>query len=68
MKRVTIRTTFDNISKVMPDYSEMVIGKYESNLLITGAKAYYRGGGWWVISGYAADGMDVDKIIYILKG
>ena len=28
-------------------------------LLRTHAKAYYKGGGWWLISGYHADGTDV---------
>ena len=29
------------------------------NLLATGAKLYYLGGGWWRICGYAYDGKDV---------
>ena len=29
------------------------------NLLATGAKLYYIGGGWWRICGYAYDGKDV---------
>lgn len=29
------------------------------NLLATGAKLYYLGGGWWRICGYAYDGRDV---------
>ena len=29
------------------------------NLLSTGAKLYYLGGGWWRICGYAYDGKDV---------
>ena len=67
MKRVAIRTTIAKICKVIPTYSEISINKNDSNLLITGAKAYYRGGGWWIISGYSQDGMDVTKIIDILK-
>ena len=31
-------------------------------LLTTGAKAYYLGGGWWRLSGYAADGSDIKRI------
>ena len=36
-------------------------------LLLTGAKAYYRGGDLWLISGYAFDGKDVDAIVSCLK-
>ena len=32
-------------------------------LVNTYAKAYYRGKGWWAISGYASDGSDVHKIV-----
>lgn len=32
-------------------------------LAYTGAKLCYRGGGWWRISGYAADNSDVDTLI-----
>ena len=32
-------------------------------LLKTGAKGYYLGGGWWLVSGYSQDGKDVDNII-----
>lgn len=32
-------------------------------LLTTGAKAYYLGGGWWRISGYAQSELDVDDIV-----
>ena len=33
------------------------------NLLATGAKLYYLGGGWWRITGYAYDGRDVTPYI-----
>lgn len=35
----------------------------EAVLVNTYAKAYYRGKGWWAISGYAADGSDVHRVI-----
>jgi hypothetical protein len=44
----------DTPSKVM-DGNAVLVNTY--------AKAYYRGKGWWAISGYASDGSDVHKII-----
>ena len=35
----------------------------EALLLTSGAKAYYVGGGWWRIIGYAQDGHDVKNIV-----
>jgi hypothetical protein len=67
MKRTFIRTTFKNICKALPEYSNLTVSIGDSNLLITGAKAYYRGGGWWAISGYSWDGKDVDDVIDILN-
>lgn len=63
MKSVTIRTTFDNICRAIPEYSNLVVSRNDANLLFTGAKAYYLGGGWWRISGYSWDGGDVDKVL-----
>ena len=31
----------------------------QENLTTTGAKLYYRGGGWWTITGYASNRSDV---------
>jgi len=36
-------------------------------LVFTYAKAYYKGGGWYAISGYAHDGSDVHKVIKMAK-
>lgn len=33
----------------------------DEQLTTTGAKMYYRGGGWWFVSGYAFDGADVQR-------
>lgn len=35
--------------------------------LFTYAKAYYRGGGWWLISGYSSDGSDVAEVLQCLN-
>jgi hypothetical protein len=32
-------------------------------LLSSGAKAYFRGGGWWDVYGYAYDGSDIEHVI-----
>jgi len=31
--------------------------------LCTGAKGYYLGGGWWLVSGYSHDGSDVEEVL-----
>lgn len=36
--------------------------------LYTGAKIYYRGGGWWKVSGYAHDGDDTQRVARRLIG
>lgn len=36
------------------------------NLTKTGAKIYYRGGGWWLVSGYDWDGTDVDQALFLM--
>ena len=33
------------------------------NMHRSGAKIYYRGGGWWLVSGYHYAGADVDQTI-----
>jgi hypothetical protein len=35
----------------------------EAMLANTYAKVYYRGGGWYTVSGYSADGSDVHSVI-----
>ena len=39
----------------------------EAALAFTYAKIYYRGGGWYAVSGYAADGKDVHRVITQVK-
>lgn len=35
--------------------------------LFTYAKAYYRGGGWWLIAGYSENGSDVLRVLDALN-
>lgn len=71
--RVTVKCTFSAMQSVL-DIS-CRDNKIETddmftdapNLLLTGAKAYFSGGGWWRISGYAWDGRDVKPLIKMLE-
>ena len=63
----TIRTSNEKIIDLLWDTFGTVLDvSGDANLLHTGAKAYYRGSGWWNISGYAADDSDVTDIINAL--
>lgn len=42
-------------------YSQELIKDGSENLLFSGAKGYYLGGGWWRISGYSSN--DVSDVI-----
>ena len=44
-----------------PNKSNVLSGN--AILAYTYAKIYYLGGGWWAVSGYAADGADTHKVI-----
>ncbi len=55
-----IRATFDAIKDLLNYGQELSTS--EKNLLCTGAKALYLGGGWWSITGYAQDKRDVLSI------
>ena len=66
MRWETIRATKAEIQSVLWSYDQELQMKGE-NLLFSGAKAYYRGGGWWRISGYAQDGFDVERVLRALK-
>jgi len=56
-----IRTTFRRMKRWFAD-PDTPIRKNIEILLTTGAKAYYLGGGWWRISGYAPNGEDIPKL------
>jgi len=69
MITIKIKTTVD----VMLNSVVLVgnLGHMAKKFLLSGnavltntyAKAYYRGAGWYAISGYASDGSDVHKVI-----
>ena len=72
MITIKIRTTADLI---LNSIMLAPTSQYARGALLTGcgvlaktyAKIYYRGGGWYAISGYAADGSDVHPIIDTIK-
>lgn len=61
---VKIRTTFKDMAKVLtsPDTNKLDT-EGNTNLLFTGAKAYYLDGGWWKVYGYAMDNSDVLDVV-----
>lgn len=63
---IKVQAKTEDVKKVLrtEDYRDI----YDGNeiLTITGAKAYWRGGGWWVFSGYAWDGRDTKELLYRL--
>lgn len=49
------------------DYGhELSLVMNEKNLLFTGAKIAYLGGGWWEITGYAQDKRDIAAAVMVL--
>jgi len=48
--------------EVFRDPTSMIV-KDQAILLTTYAKGYYKGGGWWLVSGYACDHSDTDKVL-----
>jgi len=66
---VKIRTTFEKMSTCLDGYlgERILATDNEANLLFTGAKAYYRGAGWWHISGYHYAGEDVSRVLNRLQ-
>tara|TARA_R110002020_G_scaffold39950_1_gene118159 strand:+ start:756 stop:1097 length:342 start_codon:yes stop_codon:yes gene_type:complete len=61
MKQLFIQTTFAVINAVLGNNHFFTNG--DENLHPpTGAKLYYRGGGWWLISGYHCNGKDTDNL------
>ena len=63
MKSKRVKSTFEDMRKKLWGYKHnpnMPLSKEVANELHTGAVAYYKGGGWWLISGYAADGSDIN--------
>ena len=62
MHQITIKANKTDAKRVLCD-PEAVITKNQEYLTITGAKLYYRGGGWWRLSGYNWDGSDIFKLL-----
>ena len=65
-----MRVSFAMMAILFADYNEdIVVGK--PILLHKGAVAYYRGGGWWRVSGYHWERRDVayikQKLLYFKR-
>ena len=53
------------IQMCLDDNANLLNG--EGHLAFTSAKIYYYGGGWYAVSGSAADGSDVNRVITQVK-
>lgn len=62
MRSVKVRVTTSRMRKTFCDEDTRIIPKRDI-LLKSGAKGYFLGGGWWLISGYVSDGSDVSKAL-----
>tara|TARA_R110002020_G_scaffold261264_1_gene475590 strand:- start:85 stop:333 length:249 start_codon:yes stop_codon:yes gene_type:complete len=67
MKSVRIRAKRSVAEAVLYDEYEPIRMDGSENLTKTGAKIYYRGGGWWLVSGYDWDGVDVDHALFYMR-
>jgi hypothetical protein len=66
MITIKIRTTLAIMLQMCADKAVDLLNG-EAHLAFTYAKIYYRGSGWWAVSGYAASGRDVYKVISQVK-
>jgi len=62
MKSIKVRMKHLVAEQMMANKATPIVVNVEI-LAYTGAKLYYKGGGWWLISGYSADNNDVDRLI-----
>ena len=66
MDNLTFKMTYSVMEAMFPhivkDNGSVEVDQ-ELAMFRSGAKLYYRGKGIWTISGYAANGSDVDKAI-----
>lgn len=65
MKQVMIQNTLKNIQKAAP---KARCKRGEPYSTLNYAKVYYRGGGWWIISGYHWNGKDTDESLALVIG
>lgn len=64
MKQAKMQVRMFAMRQVMhKELQNTPIEKNKEFYLFTGAKGYYLGGGWWLVSGYSQDGKDVDDVI-----
>lgn len=66
--QVKVRLKASEASTLLHDIDVISFDKNSPNLINkTGAKLYFRGKGWWRISGYAQDGHDTDKSLALVR-
>ncbi len=67
MKSVKLQLRRDTVAKLLAGGTTLppVLDKIRDKKLLafTGAALYYKGGGWWLLSGYSHDGSDVNELI-----
>lgn len=68
MRSKIIQAKNSSIEKALHNCAELNTEVGENNLLVGGAKASHRGGGWWYVHGYAQDGRDVTKVLDLIEG
>jgi hypothetical protein len=62
--QIKVRASFDVMKNVLA--GDLILDGSE-NMHDSGAKIYYRGGGWWAVGGYHFAGLDVDETVgYII--
>ena len=66
--QVKVRLKASEASTLLHDVDVISFDENSPNLINkTGAKLYYRGNGWWRISGYVQDGHDTNKSLELVK-
>lgn len=67
MKSIKLQLRRDAVAKLLAGGTTLppILDKIrdEKLLAFTGAALYYKGGGWWLLSGYAYDSSDVNELI-----
>ena len=66
MKAVLLQVKTEHMRNTFAEHSTPIV-KNQEILLVTGAKGYHKGGGWWLIAGYHYAGKDVETITDMLK-
>lgn len=65
MTQVKVRCSIEKIKTILSIHS--YTDKELMDGTVKGSKVYYKGSGWWLVSGYAADGHDVTDLLSKLQ-